>query len=193
MWSEYSNLKDIGSVTPPGKISLNPYRLNRLLHDQIGIFKFVVDEDMETIIYYAYLTGCFPKSVPRGSFGNLNPGNITYSIDWHAQFVEDMNPLILLHFNMLMRKELGIYQVKSGSPNVYANKLNDKTIRENYKWVPIYNEDKGEINGGWRDHPIVCKVADKGIPTGYRYLLKWLDDDYETEADYNKYKKKKKK
>lgn len=173
MWSEYSNLKDIGMVTPPGPKNLNPYRINHILHDQIGIFKFIVDEDMETIIYYAYLTGCFPKSVPRGSFANINPGLINYSIDWHAQFVEDMNPLILLHFNMLVRKQLNMYRFSNGK---YLTPLTDETLRKRgKKYRPIYNNERQEINGGWRDIPIIHKITDKSLPTGSRYLLKWYD------------------
>lgn len=175
MWSEYSNLKDIGMVTPPGPKNLNPYRINHILHDQIGIFKFIVDEDMETIIYYAYLTGCFPKSVPRGSFANINPGLINYSIDWHAQFVEDMNPLILLHFNMLVRKQLGMYEFSNGK---YLTPLTDEAIlnKARKKYVPIYSNERQEINGGWRDIPIIHKITDKSVPTGSRYLLKWYDN-----------------
>jgi hypothetical protein len=133
---------------------------------------------METIIYYAYLTGCFPKSVPRATFGNLNPGNITYSIDWHAQFVEDSNPLILLHFNMLMRRELS--RVVSGADTVtvasnYSKSLSTILNDASLSYIPIYSIDYQEINGGWRQYPIISKIKDKSVPGNYRYLLQWYD------------------
>lgn len=183
MWEEYTKLKDIGAINPPGPRNCNPYRTNKVLHDQIGIFKFIVGEDMETIQYYAYLTGCFPKSVPRDSFNNVNAGQISYSIDWHAQFVEDMNPLILIHFNNIMRKELGCKLTGSSS-----NALNMGTGQvgfgkhpggiidsSNYKYVPVYNHKYGHINGGFRSYPIIGIVNDNNKPGRYKYVLRWYD------------------
>lgn len=183
MWEEYTKMKDIGAVSPPGSRNCNPYRINKILHDQIGIFKFIVGEDMETIRYYAYLTGCFPKSVPRDSFNNINPGAISYSIDWHAQFVEDMNPLILIHFNNIMRKELGC-KLTGKADNALNMKPADRAGmgyqpagigNSGYRYVPIYNAKYGHINGGFRSYPVIGMVNDKNNPGRYKYVLRWYD------------------
>lgn len=183
MWEEYTKMKDIGAVSPPGSRNCNPYRINKILHDQIGIFKFIVGEDMETIRYYAYLTGCFPKSVPRDSFNNINPGAISYSIDWHAQFVEDMNPLILIHFNNIMRKELGC-KLTGKAANALNMKPHEKPgmgkqpagiAASGYEYIPIYNAKYGHINGGFRSYPVIGMVNDMDNPGRYKYVLRWYD------------------
>lgn len=164
MWDYYESLKDFGQITPPGGRDMNKYRLNMILHDQIGIFKFIVAEDMETILYYAYLTGCFPKSVPRESFNNINPGLITYSVDWHAQFVDDMNPMIISHFNNIQKKYAGI----AGSDKVLSS------LTSKFKYVPIYNAKHGHINGGWRDMPFISMIKTND-PYQYKYVLRFYD------------------
>jgi hypothetical protein len=160
MWDEYEKLKTIGVVSPPkygtvkGAPSLNRYIVDKILHDQIGIYKFIVEDDMETIMHYSYMCGCFPKSVPRDTFKDVEAGMLKYSIDWHAQFVEDMNPTILADFNSLCRR--------------YVNIKKDKLI-------PVWSEKYREINGGWRACPYVVMVQDTSRPTGYRFRLKWFD------------------
>lgn len=163
MYNEYENLKTLGIVTPPaygssaaGK-SLNRYIVDRILHDQMGIFKIIVEDDMETILHYSYLWGCFPKSVPRDTFREVEPGLIKYSIDWHAQFVDDMQPEILIDFNALC----GQY-------------INPKSDTENCLWNNSY-KNGSMINGRWPGCPYITISPDKTRPTGYRYKLKWFD------------------
>ena len=73
----------------------------KILHDQIGIYKFIVGEDFETIIYYAYLTGVMWKSLPRDSFNSPDfTDGIKYGIDAKAAFVDD-DPIILKDFQLL--------------------------------------------------------------------------------------------
>ena len=69
----------------------------------MGVYKFIVAEDMETIIYYAYLWGLFPTSCPREAFSDPNfSDGLTFSVNFEAAFIEDMNPTILYQFNKLM-------------------------------------------------------------------------------------------
>lgn len=160
MWDEYETLKDIGYIGPPSysedRSTTGYYRVNKILHDQIAIYKIVVDAaDMETILFYAKLTGCFPKSVPRDALASFKgDGLISYSIDWHAQFVEDSNPDILYDFNECCYSYFG--GIPSGKP------------------VEICNS-KMEINGGLRRHPFIVQVKDDSILSKSRYLLKWYD------------------
>lgn len=94
MYDEYEKMKWRGQVSP----TLQSYIINKILHDQMAIYKFIVAEDGTSLIYWARIMGCFPKSVPRETFSKLE-GEITYSTSWHGQFVKDMDPAILTDFN----------------------------------------------------------------------------------------------
>lgn len=93
MYDEYERLKWKGLVRPERK-----YIDNKILHDQTAIYKFIVAEDGMTLVYWARIVGVFPTSVPRENFSKIE-GEITYSINWHGQFVRDMDPNILYQFN----------------------------------------------------------------------------------------------
>lgn len=96
-YEEYETLKRHGRVSPPIE-----YIQNKILHDQMGIYKFLVGEDGETIVFYAYYCGVMWKSLPRDVFSNNSfTDGLRYSIDGKAAFVEDMNPLIISDFNTL--------------------------------------------------------------------------------------------
>lgn len=98
-YSEYHIARKSGLVTPP---STNYYTYRRL-HNTMGVYKFIVAEDMETIIYYAYLWGLYPTSCPREAFSDPNfSEGLTFSVNFEAAFIEDMNPIILYQFNKLM-------------------------------------------------------------------------------------------
>lgn len=98
-YQEYQIERKSGIVTPPSR----KYTYNRKLHNVMGCYKFLIDEDMETIIYWAYLWGIFPVSAPRESFSDPTfPNGNTFSVSFKAQFVEDMNPIILKEFNQKM-------------------------------------------------------------------------------------------
>ena len=98
-YSEYHILRKSGLVTPP---SMQYYWYKRL-HNVMGLYKFIVAEDMETIIYWAYYWGVYPTTVPRETFSDpLFADGVNLSVSFKAAFVEDMNPLILEQFNELM-------------------------------------------------------------------------------------------
>jgi len=122
-YDEYQRKKYFGSITPPAG-----YTLNKKLHDKISIFKFIVGDDGTTIIYFAKLHGCYTKNVPRDVFSELPiDGQIRYNIQWKADFVEDLEPVILAEFNDLAR-------VISGNTMPIYDNVN-KHI--NYKWATI--------------------------------------------------------
>lgn len=98
-YAEYHNARKSGLVTPP---SANYWKYKRL-HNTMGIYKFLIAEDMETIIYWAYFWGVYPISVPRESFSDAAfQDGLTFSVNFKAAFMEDSNPIILDHFNQLM-------------------------------------------------------------------------------------------
>ena len=145
IWDEYENSKD--QISPP---NIN-YTLNKILHDQIAIYKFIVADDGETIIYYAKLYGVFPKNLPRSTFGSLDKnGGLSYNVNFNANFVEDINPLILVDFNNLVQRF-----IKSSSD------------------VPIYDTSHACINGSWVDMPHVVFQPNPEFGNIGLYKLKW--------------------
>lgn len=121
----YEILKHHGAIRPRSR-----YISNKVLHDQYAIYKFVVDEDMETIIYYAKYYGVKSVNLPRNVFNNTNFDNgISYSIDFDAAFVEDMNPQILIDFNNLafnywesLSKDIHVFDLENGKVDMRAAK-----------------------------------------------------------------------
>lgn len=116
-YEEYETLKHHGIVRP-----WLGYIEDKIIHDQFAIYKFIVDEDMETILYYGKFYGVFPKSLPRDNFSSVNFDNgLSYSIDFHASFYEDLKPEIISDFNDLSREfyhkqkyEIDIYNAALG-------------------------------------------------------------------------------
>ena len=119
-YSEYHKVRKSGLVTPPDPV----YYQYKMLHNIMGVFKFLVDEDMETIRYYAYYWGVFPTNVPREAFSDPSFDNgLSFSINFKSAFIEDNDPRILLHFNDLMTKRIGVVDLakKDWMPIVKQN------------------------------------------------------------------------
>lgn len=166
-YEEYERLKHMGMVTPPNiddvpanadGVCMSYYIRNKILHDQFSIYKFIVDDDGETIIYYAKLWGVFFKNVPRDTFSEMKTeGGLTYAVEFEAAFVDDMNPMILTDFNSL----------------VYDSYYN---ITED---LPFYNVEKRMIDGSWATIPMIAKVDTNKVPWNgpkdmrHTYKLKW--------------------
>lgn len=161
IWDRYYELKSKGRISPPSLSSQSglqhPYVFNMELHDQISMYKIIVGEDMETILFYAKYYGVYPKNVPRDIFGSLDSGEIKLSIDFKAAFVIDNDPTILIDFNEI--SDL------SGSTKKFINIWDNENNRVNYKWVgmPYIVYDKNISNG----------ESTTGSTGGYR--LKWRE------------------
>lgn len=169
---EYSQLKKIGLVSPPNinlvetsedGLAYSEYIQNKVLHDQFSIFKFIVDEDYQDIIYYALLVGVFTKTVPREAFSDIDPnGGLRYNVQFEAQFVDDMKPYILNDFNHLISSTMSL--------DVMPN------------WLEVYNSSINEVDGRWAKCPYVVKQKRSSTQAAawlapasmeYKYQLKW--------------------
>ena len=163
IWEEYGKLKKQGKITPPRQA----YTTNRILHDQIGIWKFIVGEDGETIIYYAYITGAFPLTVPRDTFTDLTE-TPTYNIDWHGFHIDDMNPEILADFNFVASSKKvnnGLYVTTSNNESSFKEIIGDL--------APMYDGEHGEIYRYPMWHPFVYAVHVPDEPCKTIYKLVW--------------------
>lgn len=145
IWDKYCNEKTKGNISIPEN-----FVLNKILHDQVSVFKIIVGEDGETVLFYSKLTGVYPKSVPREAFSSLDEnGGLVLNVNFKAAFVEDMEPEIIDDFNELFNR----YNTKS-------------------KNIAIYNKEHMAVNGDWVNIPYIVK-ASKEFGPGYRYKLKW--------------------
>ena len=137
-YNEYHLLRKSGGITPP---NFDYYRYRRL-HNTMGIYKFIVAEDMETLIYWAYFWGVIPTSCPREAFTDPNfTDGLTFSVQFQAAFVEDMNPRILMQFNRLMKPLIDKAGRKLDDylPIVYQNFIPQPKIPKDYKGpIPPY-------------------------------------------------------
>ena len=166
-YEEYERLKRIGKVSPPpnGASSnttgpvFTKYHKIKGLHDQFGIYKFIVDDDLKSIIHYSYICGVYPKSVPRDVFSDLKDGGgLRFSVDFKGQFVYDMRPSVLVLFNRLIKS------CKTGS-----------------SLLPIYDVNNHRIDGRWATNPYVIRKnrpSDTSLwiepsSMNYRYELVW--------------------
>lgn len=153
----YEQQKYHGMVTPT---DIN-YIVYKILSDQMTVFKFIVGEDGETIIYWACLWGCYPKSVPRSTFSDLpTDGSLKFTVNWKATFQQDMDPMILTHFDNLCKEAIA------------ANKGNFVTM-------DLYDSNIGAVTGRKATIPGIIKTQSRTTSDGYDfkpkydYLLKW--------------------
>lgn len=150
-YEEYEMLKHHGLIAP-----CKYYTINKILHDAFSIYKFIVDEDMETIIYYGKMYGVVPKSLPRDTFSSPDfTDGIKYSIDFKAAFYEDMKPDIIADFNNL---SIGNYNAQPYQINPYNTVLDHADTRPAEAAYIVKDKDS---------------PAAKLSPTGYVYKLKW--------------------
>ena len=156
MWDEYEKLKWNGALKfsdySGGQRWVN-YIVDKVLHDQVSIYKFVVGEDGYRIVYWARITGCVPTSVPRDAFSDMNnsePQKIT--VGWKGHFVRDMDPVILAQFN----------QIVGASFNDNAD-------------LPLYNTYTHSMDGTWASKPYIYAqwVTDSKHGRHIEYYLRW--------------------
>ena len=170
----YEILKHHGIVRP------NMYYIsNKILHDQYAIYKFILDEDMETIIYYAKYYGVKSVNLPRDVFNTTSFDNgLSYSIDFDAAFVEDMNPQILLDFNSLsynywksLNYHVNVYDLKNNRVDMRAANsavvVRMQSGKSGYQVLGAKEWTKDQGSGAKLLH---------SVPGGVVYKLRWKGD-----------------
>ena len=179
-YEEYQTLKHHGVIAPHIQ-----YIYDKVLHDQYSIYKFVVGDDGETIIYYAKYYGVKSKSLPRDVFNaNTYDNGLSYSVDFNAAFVEDMNPLILSDFNEL---SYAYWNSKKNFIDVYDFRY-DKVDNRAANAAVVVREVNGQkgyqiMGKGSEFHYDNIDTNGDGNPKshlkepgGFCYKLKWKGD-----------------
>jgi len=165
-YDEYIRMLKMGEVSP-----FEDYIINKILSEQFSIYKFLIGSDGETILYYAKLTGCFFTDVPRNDFGDPGNDGFKYSASFHAQFVEDNNPMILSEFNRI-------------TPAKNKVDSNGNVIRPTF--VNTYNYDLSSVDNSWVRWPVIVpttadeeylqNVRKSGTGKSRIYKLKWTNN-----------------
>lgn len=145
-YDTYRRLKWQGIVAPTQN-----HIDNRILEDHMSIYKFILDTDGETILYYAKATGVYPKSISRASFSEIaTNGELKISVGFKMSgWFEDMNPSILYDFNKLVGNWVG-----TDGTNTSFNAKGDE--------LPIYDHEIDAVSGENIDYFYVDKVSSTG-------------------------------
>ena len=177
-YEEYETLKHHGVISPYIR-----YITNKVLHDQYSIYKFLVDEDGETILYYAKYYGVKSYNLPRDVFNTTAFDNgLSYSISFNAAFVEDMDPTILMDFNRLsypystnFKYFIGpyneIFDTTDGRAAQSAIVVEETNGTDEMKVVGIRDNDSTLIIHDTNNHPHT------NAPGKKVYKLKWKGND----------------
>lgn len=150
-YDDYEIIKHHGHLPPS-----DHYRRDRILYDQYSIYKFLVGEDGETILYYGKYYGVKSKSVPRDVFSNTDYSNgLSYSIDFGAAFYDDMKPELLVEFNNLYTTAWEAAKYEYSVHNLVLDMPDNRAA----KAARVY------------------RVRSNQAPGGFVYKLKWKGDD----------------
>ena len=143
LFDEYERMKHYGLVDFVDDRYLN----SKIIHDQMAMYKFIVGEDGESIIHYSKFIGVYPKNVPRSTFSDLPAdGNVKFTINFKAAYVEDMDPNIILDFNEVAKK------IPAGDPSLggYMDEFNGwsgEYMQRPYIALPAYMQFQGGTSG----------------------------------------------
>lgn len=151
-YDEYMRLLKTGEIAPKKK-----YILSRIISEQFSIYKFLISDDGETILYYAKLTGCYFTDVPRSDMSDPGNDGFKFSVSFHAQFVEDSNPMILEEFNRISPG--GSITTNYADTYDIDNQIVDNSF---VRWPKIIKVDKSND----------LQVKRRG--TNYDYRMKWI-------------------
>lgn len=188
-YEEYERYKTTGLIYPPNiekvnevgeaRHNCNKYISNKELHDVFGIYRIIVGEDFETIIYWAYICGAYMNSVPRDAFNDLKNGEgLRFTIDFKAFCVIDMDPLILANFNKLITNAYG-------NEAAFATRIFTYGRETELSLQNLQKETNASINGDWARYPMIAKVNNSSVPYSvwnastsadmqYQYKLHWF-------------------
>ena len=166
-YEDYETRKKHGLIAPQRR-----YLNNKIIHDQFSIYKIIVDEDMESILYWGKYYGVYPTSLPRDAFNSANfQDGLGFSINFKAAFYEDMRPEILYYFNELSKNF--IYERASVSNPKFSNACKYR--------IDVHNDVFDRPDGrAARAAMVAMSTGDaraRQNPNGYYYKLLWRGDD----------------
>lgn len=149
----YRQLKWLGIVHPREEDTVN-----KILHDHMGLYKFVVDEDGETILFWCKWTGIYPKIISRSAFSDIQEkGPLKITIGFKLSgFFEDMHPNIISDFNSLVAHWTNLSSLGSHE-------------------YDLWDDEIQQISGETVDYPYISieyPTTENGLKYA-EYRLKW--------------------
>ena len=104
-YDEYMRMSKMGEINfnENTRVAENfrNYMKYKIIPEQFSVYKFLVGSDGETILYYAKATGVYFTDVPRADFSDPGNDGFKFSVSFHTNFIQDMDPLILSEFDAL--------------------------------------------------------------------------------------------
>lgn len=159
IYDEYCRLKNMGMIELDSRRDDDTkwinYTINKVLHDQFSIYKFITGDDGITIVYWGKYTGVFPVGAPRDAFSSMDGGPQKLTVQFKAQFFRDMDPSILSEFN------------KVGINSSYKYKKAAE--------LPLFNSTTHRIDGGWSSMPYISTASQltSRKQKMMKYQLRW--------------------
>lgn len=92
--------------------------LQKILYDHIAVYKFIIANDGETIIYWCKWTGMYPESISRSSFSEIpKNGPLKINIGFKCSgWFDELDPAILTEFNNLV---VAFYGIKPSTGDIW--------------------------------------------------------------------------
>lgn len=156
------------------------YLYYKVLNDHIRVFKFLVDNDGETILYAASAIGCYPKTIQRSAFSEIaDRGPLKISVGFKVSgWFEDNMTSTIDDFNTI----------------VYSWRDENHCINNA---LPIYDYEIHRVSQELVDVPFIIKVPPVDAGTGNpgrntefcRYMLKWAKSDIAATNQYYDFEK----
>ena len=135
------------------------YIFHKVLHDHIRVFKFLIDNDGETLLYAASAIGCYPKTIQRSAFSEIpDRGPLKISVGFKVSgWFEDVMTNVVSDFNAIISSWHSLDE-----------------CRANYH--PIYDEEIGYVSQELVDVPFISPRIPwgEGRASEYsRYIFGW--------------------
>lgn len=153
-WDLYRQGKWWGIFSPN-----ESYIMNKILYDQISVYKFVLANDGERILHYSKWTGVFPKTISRSSFSDIpREGPLKINVGFKLSgWYEDMEPNIISDFNKLV-------QEWAGSANIGSSQIYD-----------LWSDDIGMVSQDNVHFPFIVQGSEDR--NGFKpYFFEWTRD-----------------
>ena len=128
-WVEYIEYVRRGLMKPSQDTIVS-----RTIDFTCSIYYFLLDFDMETILYYSKYTGVAPTSIPydvlQSNVTEKNRDIIDMQINYTYCYKEDMNPDILIDFNTVSSSAYKLYGSDYVKRYLYQSKENNNYVSD---------------------------------------------------------------
>lgn len=148
----------------PSENDYSRYVFYKVLNDHIRVFKFLVDNDGETILYAASAIGCYPKTIQRSAFSEIaERGPLKVSIGFKISgWFEDNLTSTVNDFNVIVNGWVPQANWRDSESSIYDYDLD------------VISQDLVDVPWISREPAVPIGTPGAGRMTDfYTYKLKW--------------------